>query len=168
LTPPDVQAEMDRYFAAERSAGAFLAAGAGAGAALAAVLLATRGPWRPAAWPLLAFSLGQALVGATLVLRSPRQLRRLSERLRDTPAVLCAEESARMRRVQRSFTFFKRAWTLLLAVGLAVASVEGYGQVLYAAGLALVLEVGTMLAFDLRAERRAQRYRAAVEAPTDA
>jgi hypothetical protein len=129
-----------------------------AGGAIAAGLLATRGPFRPAAWPLLAFGLGQLGVGVALVLRTPGRARRLSDRLRDAPAVLRAEESARMRRVQRSFTFFKRAWILLLAVGLALASVEGYGQVLYAAGLGLVLEAGTMLAFDLSAERRAQRY----------
>jgi hypothetical protein len=63
-----------------------------------------------------------------------------------------------MRRVQRRFVLYKRLEIGLLALGLALASVEGYGRTLYAVGMGLMLEAGLMLALDLRAERRGQRY----------
>jgi hypothetical protein len=160
--------ELDRYFAAERAGGALLLACALAGAGLSAGMLAQGSPYRPMSWPLLAVGLAQLALGATLVLRTPRQVRRLSERLRSAPAGYRAEESARMRRVQSRFTLYKRIEIGLLAAGLALASVEGYGQTLYAVGLGLVLEAGLMLAFDLTAERRGRRYLDAVDALPDA
>lgn len=69
-----------------------------------------------------------------------------------------------MRLVQRRFVLYKRIEIGLLALGLAFASVEGYGRTLYAVGMGLMLEAGLMLAFDLVAERRGQRYLRAVEA----
>jgi hypothetical protein len=63
-----------------------------------------------------------------------------------------------MRRVQRSFLLYRRIEIGLLAIGLALASIEGYGRTLYAAGMGLMLEAGLMLFLDLRAERRRHRY----------
>ena len=68
------------------------------------------------------------------------------------------EETARMQRVQRGLLLYKRIEIGLLALGLALASVESYGRALYAVALGLILEAGLMLAFDLRAARRAERY----------
>lgn len=70
-----------------------------------------------------------------------------------------------MRRVQRSFVLYKRVEIGLLALGLAFASIDGYGRTLYSVGLGLMLEAGLMLALDLRAERRGQRYLEAVTRP---
>ena len=67
-----------------------------------------------------------------------------------------------MRRVQRRFVLYKRVEIGLLALGLAFASIDGYGRTLYAVGLGLMLEAALMLALDLRAERRGQRYLDAV------
>jgi hypothetical protein len=119
------------------------------------------------AWPLALIGLVQLAVGATIFLRTPRQAARLAERLRSSPAAYRAEESARMRRVQRSFVFYKRIEIGLLALGLAFASVEGYGRTLYAVGMGLMLEAGVMLAFDLVAERRGRRYLEAVESSNE-
>jgi hypothetical protein len=161
----EMEAEMARYFAAERAASAVLLLCAVAGAVLAAGLLALRSPYRAMAWPLVAIGLVQLVVGATIFLRTPGQAARLTERLRSSPSECRAEETARMRRVQRSFVLYKRVEIGLLALGLAFASIDGYGRTLYSVGLGLMLEAGLMLALDLRAERRGQRYLEAVTRP---
>ena len=154
----EMEAEMARYFAAERAESAVFMLCAVAGAGLAAALLALRSPYRAMAWPLVAIGLVQLVVGATIFLRTPGQVARLEERLRSSPSECRAEETTRMRRVQRSFVLYKRVEIGLLALGLAFASIDGYGRTLYAVGLGLMLEASLMLALDLRAERRGQRY----------
>jgi MFS family permease len=150
--------ELRRYFARERAGSLAILLIAAAGGALAAWLVAVGSPYRAMAWPLALIGIVQLAVGATIFLRTPRQAARLAECLRSSPAAYRAEESARMRRVQRSFVFYKRVEIGLLALGLALASVEGYGRTLYAVGMGLMLEAGVMLAFDLVAERRGARY----------
>jgi len=156
-------AEIDRYFAGERAGGVFLLACALAGGAVSAALLASGSPLWAMSGPLVAVGLAQLAVGSVRVRRTPGQALRLSERLRSSPAGYRAEETARMRPVQRRLAVYKRIEIALLAAGLAIASFEGYGRTLYSVGLGLILEAGVMLAFDLKAECRGERYLAAVE-----
>jgi hypothetical protein len=158
LTPSEVEAAMERYFGAERAESVVFLAGALAAAAVSAGLVALHSPYRPMAWPLLTLGLIQLVVGGTVFLRTPAQRERLARQLRASPSAYRAEETTRMRRVQRRFVLYKRLEIGLLALGLAFASVEGYGRTLYAVGMGLMLEAGLMLALDLRAERRGQRY----------
>jgi len=151
-------AEITRYFAAERAESAVFLAAAVAAAAVSAVLVALRSPYRAMAWPLLAVGLIQLVVGGTIFLRTPAQMARLLAQLRSSPSACQADETVRMRRVQRSFVLYKRIEIFLLALGLALASIESYGRAFYAVGLGLILEAGLMLALDLRAERRGRRY----------
>jgi hypothetical protein len=158
VTSSEMEAGMDRYFAAERTERAlFLACGI-AGAAVSAALFALRSPYRAMAWPLLAVGLIQLVVGGTVFLRTPGQVARLAEQLRSSPSAYQAEETARMRRVQRRLVLYNRVEIGLLASGLALASIEGYGRTVYAVGMGLMLEAGLMLALDLRAEGRGHRY----------
>lgn len=149
---------MARYFAAERAESAVFLACAVAAVAASAALAALRSPYRAMAWPLLGVGLVQLVVGAAIFLRTPGQRTRLGQQLRTAPAAYRAEETARMQRVQRRFVLYKRIEIGLLALGLALASVDSYGRTLYAVGLGLILEAGLMLALDLRAERRGHRY----------
>ena len=157
-TAAEVQDGMARYFAGERAESALLLLCAAAAAALSGWLVAVRSPYRAMAWPLLLIGLVQLVVGATIFLRTRAQAARLAERLRSSPSTYKTEETSRMRRVQRRFVLYKRIEIVLLALGLAFASVEGYGRTLYAVGMGLMLEAGLMLALDLVAERRGQRY----------
>lgn len=159
-----MRGEMARYFARERAESVVFLAAAAASGALAGWLVAVGSPYRAMAWPLGLIGLVQLAVGATIFLRTPGQAARLAERLTSAPTAYKAEETARMRRVQRSFVLYKRVEIGLLALGLAFASIEGYGRMLYSIGMGLMLEAGLMLALDLVAERRGQRYLDSVEA----
>jgi hypothetical protein len=157
-TPSEMEAEMTRYFAAERAESALVLGCAIAAAVVSAALVALRSPYRAMAWPLAAVGLVQLVVGGTVFVRTPGQVARLTEQLCSSPSAYQAAEAARMRRVQRSFLLYRRIEIGLLAIGLALASIEGYGRTLYAAGMGLMLEAGLMLFLDLRAERRRHRY----------
>lgn len=162
-TAAEVRDAMARYFAGERVESALFLLCAVAAGALSAWLFAVGSPYRAMAWPLLLIGLVQFVVGATIFLRTPGQAARLADRLRSSPSAYKAEETARLRRVQRGFVLYKRIEIGLLAVGLAFASIEGYGRTLYAVGMGLMLEAGLMLALSLVAERRGQRYLQTVE-----
>jgi len=163
-TPFEMEAEMIRYFAAERAESARFLGCAIAAAVVSAALVAFHSPYRAMAWPLAAVGLVQLVVGGTIFLRTPRQVARLARQLRSSPSAYQAAEGARMRRVQRGFALYKRIEIGLLAIGLALASIEGYGRTLYAVGMGSMLEAGLMLFLDLRAERRGQRYLEMVQA----
>jgi len=155
---------MSRYFAAERAESVLFLACAVAAAVVSAALVALRSPYRAMAGPLIALGLVQVVVGGTIFLRTPGQGARLGRQLRSSPSAYQAEEAARMRRVLRSLVLYKRIEIGLLAIGLALASIEGYGRTLYAVGMGLMLEAGLMLFLDLRAERRGHRYLQMVKA----
>jgi hypothetical protein len=160
-----MESEMARYFAGERGESALILACAVAAAVVSAALVSLRSPYRAMAWPLMALGLVQLLAGGAVFLRTPGQVARLGRQLRSSPSTFRAEEAARMTRVQRRFVLYKRVEIGLLAIGLALASIEGYGRTLYAVGMGLMLEAGLMLFLDLRAERRGQRYLQMVKAP---
>jgi hypothetical protein len=160
-----MESEMARYFAGERGESALILACAVAAAVVSAALVSLRSPYRAMAWPLMALGLVQLLAGGAVFLRTPAQVARLGRQLRSSPSTFRAEEAARMTRVQRRFVLYKRVEIGLLAIGLALASIEGYGRTLYAVGMGLMLEAGLMLFLDLRAERRGQRYLQMVKAP---
>ena len=152
---------MTRYFAGERAESGLLLGGAVAAAVVSAALVALRSPYRAMGWPLvrdLPHDRRQLVVGGTVFLRTPGQVARLTGQLRSSPSAYQVAEAARMRRIQRSFVLYKRIQIGLLAIGLALASIEGYGRTLYAVGMGLMLEAGLMLFLDLRAERRGHRY----------
>jgi hypothetical protein len=153
-----MEAAMTRYFAAERAEGALFLGCAIAAAVVSAALVAFPSPYRAMAWPLGVVGLVQIVVGGTVFLRTPGQVARLTGQLRSSPSAYQAAEATRMRRVQRGFALYKRIEIGLLAIGLALASIEGYGRTLYAVGMGLMLEAGLMLFLDLRAERRGHRY----------
>ena len=157
-TPSEMEAEITRYFAAERAESALFLGCAVAAAVVSAALGALHSPYRAMAWPLAAVGLVQLVVGGTVFVRTPGQVARLTGQLRASPSAYQAEEAARMGRVQRSLALYKRIEIGLLAIGLALASIEDYGGTLYAVGMGLILEAGLMLFLDLRAERRGHRY----------
>jgi len=156
--PSAAEAALVRYFSTERAESVVFLFCAAAAAAASAGLVALRSPFRAMAWPLLAVGLVQLVVGGTILLRTPGQRARLLRQLHASPAAYRSEETARMVRVQRSFVLYKRIEIGLLALGLALASIDAYGRTLYAIGMGLILEAGLMLALDLRAERRGARY----------
>ncbi len=152
------EAALVRYLSAERAGSVVLLGCAAAAAVAAGALVTLRSPLRAMAWPLVAVGLVQLVGGGTIFLRTPGQRERLVGQLGASPAAYRSGETARMTRVQRRFVLYKRIEIGLLAAGLAFASIDAYGRTLYAIGMGLILEAGLMLALDLRAERRGERY----------
>jgi hypothetical protein len=147
---------MERYFGAERAESVVFLACALAAAAVSAGLVALRSPYRAMAW--LTPGLIQ-LVGGNGLPAHARAEELLARQLRASPSAYRAEETTRMRRVQRRFVPYKRLEIGLLALGLALASVEGYGRTLYAVGLGLMLEASLMLALASGARKPLRPFR---------
>ncbi len=146
------------YFTGEKHAGIMvLIVGA---LALIGALLFFQPRWelRPFAVALGLLGLLELGVGVGLLLRTGPQVERLSAQLAHDPALLRADEAARMARVQRNFTALQYTWTALLVVVLAVALTQKGRPALWSASLGLLLHASFFLAFDLVAERRGAVY----------
>jgi hypothetical protein len=153
-----MQAQLVRYFAAEKQESVlFLAAGLVALLA-AALLLRGGGPYRAMAWPLAAIAAIQLAVGGAVFLRTDRQAAALEARLVADPAGFRSEESARMERVMAGFRLYKAVEIALLAAGIGLSLAFPRHEGWYAAGIGLLLQAALMLILDLFAEKRGRDY----------
>lgn len=141
----------NRYFAAERRGGAmFLAAGLGA-VTLSLCLAMRATAYRGMIPPLAVLGLVEIGIGATVLLRAPRQVEARRER-------------DRMRRVIASFRIYKMVETVVLTAGLTLMMLFPRHAPLYAAGLACLLQASVLLVLDRFAERRAREYASGLDA----
>lgn len=157
-----ISSAIDRYFAAERRGGAvFLAAGL---AALAASFLFWKaaGAYRGMIPPLASFGLIEAVVGATVFLRTPAQVADLRAHLETRAAEACAGERERMRRVLTSFRVYRAIELAVLTAGLTLVMLFPRHHRAYAVGLGCALQASALLVLDRLAERRAVDYAAAL------
>jgi hypothetical protein len=154
----------DRYFAEERRGAAiFLAAGLAA-LTLSLGLAMSRAAYRGMVPPLGALGLVEVVVGATVFLRTPRQVDALRRDLRDAEEHARARERERMRRVIASFRVYRVAETVVLTTGLTLMMLFPRHTLLYASGLGCLLQASVLLVLDRVAERRAREYAAGLEA----
>lgn len=156
------------YFAAEKRE-ALLFVGFGMTALLLGLgVLAVRERFSPflqgVAYPLVAVAMIQVAVGANVYLRTDDQLSALQTQLEQAPDVFKAEESARMRVVNRNFDLYKRLEIGLLLIGVACAAFGAARDrgLLAGVGTGLVVQGGLMLVLDFFAEARADVYTAAL------
>jgi hypothetical protein len=128
----------------------FLAAG------LAALAMCVGLATRPTAYrgmipPLGVLGLVEVGIGAAVLLRAPR------------PAD-ARRERDRMRRVIASFRICKVVETVVLTAGLTLMMLFPRHTMLYASGLACLLQASVLLVLDRVAERRAREYASGLEA----
>ncbi len=116
------------------------------------------------AYPLLAVAMIQVAVGANIYLRTDAQLAALQAQLEQAPDVFKAEETARMRVVNRNFDLYKRLEIGLLLIGVACAAFGAARNLglLAGVGTGMVVQGGLMLVLDFFAEARADFYTAAL------
>ena len=152
------------YFGGEKHAGLLAAAAGIAAIGVAAILLAPRHELRAFATTLGIIGLLEVGIGVGLYLKTGPQIDRLAAQLAADPPRLLREEGARMEKVQRNFVVLESLWIALLGGG-AVAAVA-WKQRPTAGGiaLALVVQAGFFLAFDVVAERRGAVYLARLKA----
>ncbi len=153
-----MQAELVRYFAAEKQESLFFVAAGLAALVAAALLLRGSGPYRAMAWPLAAVAAVQLAVGGTVLLRTDRQVAALEARLAADPAGFRDVEAARMERVMGGFRLYKAVEIALLAAGIGLALAFPRRQGPHAAGIGLLIQAALMLVLDLFAEKRGRDY----------
>jgi hypothetical protein len=157
LAVPDLAA-LVRYFQAEKQAGALcLALGV---VALAVSIAVWRSGWvfRAIVFPLGLVGVLQVGIGATLLLRTDRQVAGLARAFEESPEEAARIELARMARVNASFRLIEIFEIVLLAAGVVLAMGFRARPVLVGVGMGLVLQAGAMLVFDVIAEQRAHVY----------
>lgn len=157
-----VKDAMEGYFAGEQQ-GCYILVGLGvAGLASGALLYRSSSlRARGASYPLLSVGLLHLAAGIFVYVASDRRIDKFGDQIdRDAPTFV-KEERRRMKGVSTQFTILKIAEIALIAGGLTMAGVGWRTDRprLTGAGLALALEMGLTLGFDIWASSRAHDYR---------
>jgi hypothetical protein len=150
-----------QYFTAERSESVlFLTIGLVAVVAAAYFWAILKTPFvRGCAWPLLLIGLIHITVGYSVFVRSPKDISRVEQILKQEPAKIYTEELPRMETVMKNFVIYRYVEIALALLGLVLAMVWGKNNpFLRGLGLGLVLMAGITLALDFFAERRGFSY----------
>lgn len=119
------------------------------------------------AFPLVVIALMQIVVGSTIYLRTDSQLSTLNAQLQTNPAVLKAEETARMKTVIKNFSIYKAIELLLLIIGVGMIAFFQRHNVVTGIGVGLVLQSSFTLALDVFAEARGAEYLSAIQGLTN-
>lgn len=149
-----------KYFQAER-AESFVFLGVGLTAlALAAWFLLFRQEalLRGAAFPLALVALIEIAVGWTIMTRSPQDIVRVNQMLREAPGRIQTEEIPRMEGVMRNFVILRWVEIALLAAGLLMVILLKDQPFWRGAGMGLAIQALAMLAADYFAEARGHVY----------
>lgn len=153
-----VQNAVLEYFAGEKGAGLLVALVGALALAAAVVLFQPRWELRPLAIVLGVMGLLELGVGLGLVVRTGPQVERLTALLgADAPRFL-AEESARMARVQATFTVLAYTWSALILLSVGAAFTQKGRPAIWSASLGVLLHAAFFLVFDQVAERRGAAY----------
>jgi hypothetical protein len=160
--PVATRAAMEDYFAGEQH-GAYALVGMGAAGIAGGALLYVEGSDRAigAAYPLLGVGIAHVGAGVFVYLASDRRITKFRAQIASDEPGFLAAESARMRKVSRTFFALKVVEVVGIAGGLTLAAVaHGDHPTLEGVGYGLAGEFAATLVFDIIAARRAHRYRA--------
>lgn len=117
---------------------------------------------RGVAVPFLLMGLLSAGVGASVGLRTPAQVARLSEQVQADPATFVVEETARMEKVNNNWGMYLTAYMIAVVLGLGLR----FGlraDWAHGLGIGLLFFGASGFIIDGFAERRARVYTAAIE-----
>lgn len=148
------------YFNAERAESLlFIAVGALTLAASAWCALVLRKPYFTGmAITLAVVAVLQLVVGVTVYLRTPTDVARVQQMVREAPARLQTEEVPRMQVVMRNFKTYLVVEVLLLIASLAVLALVTQSPVWRGAATGLALQAVFTIVLDLVATRRGAVY----------
>lgn len=158
VSPFTMEEQLLRYFDGERTGSVLLLVIAAVAILVSVHLLVNESDYRFAAAPLLVIAALQLVTGASVFLRTPKQMTRLAVQLDDQPEAFRAVELPRMERVARNFRILKVVEIVLLAAGIALTYLFRGNLWIYSVGLGLIAQGAASLVFDLVAERRAVQY----------
>ena len=114
--------------------------------------------YRGMAIPLVLIALIQIAVGSTVYFRTDSQVEKLELKLKNETHVYKNEEAKRMNVVLNNFTIYKIIEIILLCAGIIITFIYKKNDLIYSAGIGLILQPTIMIVFDLLAEKRAAIY----------
>lgn len=147
-----------KYFRAEKDAGFYIITVGAVMILFSAWLWWSGSRYRAMAIPLIVFAVLEVAVGATVYLRTDKQIDTLTEQYYTDRDQYGREETARMEKVTSGFRIYKVAEIAVLIVGFVMLAVYRRRPALAAVGVGLVLQSGILLVFDVIAAQRAQVY----------
>ena len=118
------------------------------------------------AFPLLIVGLIQLIVGTTVYIRSPKDIIKVEQMMKQEPHKIKTEELPRMEMVMKNFTIYKWIEIALIVLGIILFALFYKSPQTFwkGIGLGLIIQAALMLTLDFVAEKRGQTY---IQALTD-
>lgn len=151
---------IETYFQNERAESLlFLAIGVVAIAFAGWFWLSSKGEfYRGMAWPLLLVGLIQVIVGGTVYVRSPKDIKAVTGFAEAAPDKLKSVEIPRMENVMKNFVIYRYAEIALMIAGLVLILMNKDINFWKGLGAGLFAQSSLMLAADFFAEKRGRIY----------
>lgn len=110
------------------------------------------------AWPVIPLSVLLLVICTGVVIRTPKDITRVTAFLQAEPGRIKTEELPRMEKVMRSFSMIKKIELILLAAGLVIAVVFRKNDFVCGVGVGLTVLSAGLYLFDHLAEARGKEY----------
>jgi uncharacterized membrane protein len=112
------------------------------------------------AFPLLLIGLIQLIVGTTVYFRSPKDIIKVEQIIKNEPQRIQTEELPRMETVMQNFSIYKIIELLLILTGcILFVFFHNSPQTFWKGlGLGLIMQACIMLTLDIAAEKRGKNY----------
>lgn len=114
--------------------------------------------WKGVAIPLVFFSIVQIIIGTTIFARSPKDLERVENTLKNESHKIITVEIPRMEKVLKNFIYYRYFEIVMMSIGLILMySLSKYGF-WKGLGLGLFIQCAVLLSLDFFAEKRGAIY----------
>lgn len=108
--------------------------------------------------PLIVLAAVQVIVGATVYVRSPKDIVRVESIIKLEKSKLNTEEIPRMKTVMKNFKIYRYLEICFMVVGLLLMFVWNDSSFMQGIGVGLFMQSALMLSLDFFAERRGEEY----------
>jgi hypothetical protein len=149
-----------QYFNGEKAESyIFLIAGLlGLGLSLYLLLIKSSPFWKGFAIPCILVSILEIIVAVTLIYRSPKDIIRVEQYIKNEPDKIKTEEIPRMEKVMKNFVVFRYSEIALILVGIILYLTFQQHIFWKGLGLGLFLQASIVLLLDYFAEKRGLLY----------
>jgi hypothetical protein len=148
------------YFTGERAESYlfFVLGLLGIGISIYFILMKVSPFWKGFAVPMMLVSVLEIIVGITLIYRSPKDIIRVENYLKNEPSKIKTEEIVRMEKVMKNFVIFRYTEIALILTGIVVYFASSHVEFWKGLGLGLLIQSSLVLTLDYFAERRGFIY----------
>lgn len=114
--------------------------------------------WKGVAIPFIVVACLEFIVGYTIVTRSPKDIVRVENFIKNEPHKISTEEIPRMEKVMRNFVIFRYIEITLIILGIALMYSSKNDTFWRGIGLGLFIQASIVLSLDFFAEKRGHIY----------